>query len=213
MLTRLLVYAYCLGEVSSRKIEKATHEDVAFRYLAADQHPDHDTIAHFRREHLERLGQLFVQGLELCREAGLVKLGRVMLDGTKIAASASRRKSLKYEKLQRCEAELEQQVAELLQTAEAADSAEDARYGKGQRGDELPVELADRQLRLQRLGEAKARLEQRRKQKRKKRNGNSSSRGPVEKRPARRRRSAGAGLGWPKPNRKEPSISPTPTHS
>jgi transposase len=164
MLVRLLLYAYCVGEVSSRKIEKATHEDVAFRYLAANQHPDHDTIANFRHEQLQRLGELFAQGLELCREAGLVKVGRVMLDGTKIAANASRRKSMKQEKLQQQEEELERKVAELLAEAEAADAAEDAQYGKGQRGDELPAELADRQQRLQRIREAKARLEERNQQ-------------------------------------------------
>jgi transposase len=164
MLVRLLLYAYCVGEVSSRKIEKATYEDVAFRYLAANQHPDHDTIANFRREQLQRLGELFAQGLELCREAGLVKVGRVMLDGTKIAANASRRKSITEEKLQQQQEELERKVAELMKEAEATDGAEDAQYGRGQRGDELPEELADRQRRLQRLREAKARLEQRKKQ-------------------------------------------------
>jgi transposase len=164
MLVRLLLYAYCIGEVSSRKIEKATHEDIAFRYLASNQHPDHDTIANFRREQLQRLGELFAQGLELCREAGLVKVGRVMLDGTKIAANASRRKSISEEKLQQQQEALEREVAELMRKAEAADTAEDARYGKGKRGDELPEELANRQLRLQRLREAKARLEERKRQ-------------------------------------------------
>lgn len=165
MLVRLLLYAYCMGETSSRKIEKATHEDVAFRYLAANQHPDHDTIANFRREHLQRLGELFSQGLDLCREAGLVKAGRVMLDGTKMAGNASRRKSMDHEKLQRQEDELERVVKEMLEAAEATDAAEDAQYGKGKRGDELPPELADRQRRLQRLREAKAQLEKRLKQK------------------------------------------------
>jgi transposase len=161
MLVRLLLYAYCVGEASSRKIEKATYEDVAFRYLAANQHPDHDTIASFRRQHLERLGELFTQGLGLCREAGLVKMGKVMLDGTKIAASASRRKNLDHAKMQRQEEELKQKVAELLREAEATDAAEDRQYGKGKRGDELPAELADRQQRLKRIQEAKARLEER----------------------------------------------------
>lgn len=164
MLTRLLLYGYCIGLVSSRKMEAATYEDVAFRYLAADQHPDHDTIADFRRVHLEILGKLFVPGLALCREAGLVQVGRVMLDGTKMAAQASRRKSLEHEQLQRREEALQQKVEELLRTAEAADVAEEALYGKGRRGDELPAELADSQQWLERIREAKARLEQRLKQ-------------------------------------------------
>ena len=161
LLVRVLLYAYCVGEASSRKIQKATYEDVAFRYLAADQHPDHDTIASFRREHLERLGELFGQGLELCREAGLVKVGRVMLDGTKMAANASRRKSMGQEKLERQEGELERKVKELLAEAEAMDAAEDAQYGKGKRGDELPAELADREKRLKRIRKAKEQLQER----------------------------------------------------
>jgi transposase len=164
MLVRILLYGYCVGAVSSRKIEKATHEDVAFRYLAADQHPDHDTIANFRRAHLEELGGLFTQVLELCREAGLLKVGRVMLDGTKMGADASRRKTMKQEKLEQQEAELKRKVEELLREAEAVDAAEDAQYGKGRRGDELPAELADPQRRLERIREAKARLEERNRQ-------------------------------------------------
>jgi len=164
MLVRVLLYAYCIGEVSSRKIERATHEDIAFRYLAANQHPDHDTIAHFRREQLERLGELFAQGLELCREAGLVKVGQVMLDGTKIAANASRRKNMNQQRLQQQGDELKRKVEELLRQAESVDAAEDAEFGKGRRGDELPPELADPQRRLERIQEAKARLEERNRQ-------------------------------------------------
>jgi transposase len=96
MMTRLLRYAYCIGMTSSRRIEKATYEDLALRYLAADQHPDHDTIAAFRQEHLQDLGGLFIQTLRLCQRAGLVKLGNVALDGTKIQANASRQNSLTY---------------------------------------------------------------------------------------------------------------------
>ena len=165
MLVRLLLYGYAVGIVSSRDLEKATYDQVAFRYLAADQHPDHDTIANFRRNHLEQLGELFTQGLELCREAGLVKAGRVCLDGTKIAANASRRKNMDHEKLQQQEAELKAKVAELLSEAEARDQAEDQKYGKGKRGDELPKELADRQQRLKRIQEAMERLQERNKQK------------------------------------------------
>ena len=160
LLTRLLLYAYCTGRVSSRAIEKASYEDVAFRYLAANQHPDHDTIATFRKQHLESLATLFVQVLQLCREAGLVKVGVVILDGTKVAANASRSKSSNYQKLQRREQQYQSLVEELLQQAGRADQEEDGRYGKGKRGDELPPELATAQKRLERIRQAKAVLEQ-----------------------------------------------------
>lgn len=165
MLIRLLLYGYAVGTVSSRDLERATYDQVAFRFLAADQHPDHDTIANFRRNNLKQLRALFGQGLELCREAGLLKAGRVCLDGTKIAANASRRKTKDNEQLQQQEAELEAKVAELLSEAEARDQAEDQKYGKGKRGDELPKELAQREQRLKRIKEAKERLRQRNQQK------------------------------------------------
>lgn len=164
LLLRLLLYGYCVGERSSRGIEKATYTDVAFRYLAADQHPDHDTISTFRQVHLQEIARLFSQTLELCREAGLVKVGRVALDGTKIAASASRRKNLDQDKLERQQLELQRKVEEMLREAEAVDQAEDQQYGKGKRGDELPKDLADPQKRLQRIQELQQQLEQRWKQ-------------------------------------------------
>jgi transposase len=160
LLTRLLLYAYCVGKPSSRQIEKATYDEVAFRYLSADQHPDHDTIANFRQQHLTSLAGLFVQALRLCREAGLVKLGHVALDGTKVQAQASRRKTLQGDKLAQREQELSQRVEELLGRAAQVDAEEDARYGKGQRGDELPAELATTQQRLAKLREIKSRMEQ-----------------------------------------------------
>jgi transposase len=164
MLARLMLYGYAVGVVSSRDLERATYEQVAFRYLAADQHPDHDTIANFRKNHLEELGELFTQGLELCREAGLVKAGRVILDGTKIGANASRHKNMDHEQLEKREEELKQKVEELLREAEARDEAEDQKYGKGKRGEELPEELAEQKQRLKRIQEAKARLEERNQQ-------------------------------------------------
>lgn len=160
LMTRLLLYAYCTGRVSSRAIEKATYEDVAFRYLAANQHPDHDTIATFRRQHLASLAKLFVQVLQLCREAGLVQVGVVMLDGTKVAANASRAQSSDYEKLMRREQHDQALVDELMKQAGRVDEEEDARHGKGKRGDELPPELATPQKRLERIRQAKAVLEQ-----------------------------------------------------
>src|SRR5436305_1726964 len=93
----LLLYGYAIGESSSRRLEQATYDNVAFRYLAADQHPDHDTIANFRQRHLESLSRLFVQALQLCQRAGLVKLGHIAIDGTKLQANASAHRSMSYE--------------------------------------------------------------------------------------------------------------------
>jgi transposase len=160
MMVRVLIYGYCRGVASSRRIERATYEDVAFRYLAADQHPDHDTIAGFRQEHLAPLAQLFVQVLQLCQRAGLVKLGHVALDGTKIKANASKHKAMSYERMGEAEKELEAEVQALLAEAARVDAEEDGKYGKGKRGDELPKELARRESRLEKIREVKAALEQ-----------------------------------------------------
>jgi transposase len=165
MMVRLLLYGYCLGVVSSRKIERATHEDVAFRFLSADTHPDHDTIAAFRKRHLSALAGLFVQALQLCQKAGLVKLGHVSIDGTKIKANASKHKAMSYERMNETEQRLQQEVEELLKSAAAADEAEDLQYGKGKRDDELPEELARRENRLAKIRAAKAELEQEAKEK------------------------------------------------
>lgn len=160
MLTRVLLYGYATGRTSSRRIERATHEDVAFRYLAADQHPDHDTIAQFRQQHLEALGRLFSQALRLCQKAGLVKLGTVAIDGTKLQANASPAHSMRYKDLSEQEQRLQQVVEELLREAERVDAEEDARWGKGRRGDELPPELATVEGRLEKIRQAKRELEQ-----------------------------------------------------
>jgi len=160
LMVKLLVYAYCTGLPSSRKIERATYEDVAYRVLAADQHPDHASIAEFRKRHLAALAELFVQVLRLCQAAGLVKLGHVALDGTKVKANASKHKAMSYGRMEGAEQKLEQEVKSLLEQAQAVDAAEDTRYGKGQRGDELPAELARRESRLRKIREAKAALEQ-----------------------------------------------------
>ncbi len=159
MMTGLLLYAYCVGKPSSRKIETATHESVPFRVLAANQHPDHDTICEFRKRHLDALSGLFVQVLDICREAGLVKLGHVSLDGTKVRANASKHKAMSYGRMKKKRAELETEVKELLAQAEAVDIEEDAKYGKGVRGDELPEELRFRETRLVKIREAMAALE------------------------------------------------------
>lgn len=156
MMVKLLLYAYCTGTPSSRKIERATYEDVAFRVLAADQQPDHDSFAEFRKRHLAALAGLFGQVLHLCRRAGLVKLGHVALDGTKIKANASKHKAMSYGRMTETEQRLEQEIRALLQQAEEVDAQEDAQYGRGRRRDDLPAELARRETRLVKIRAAKA---------------------------------------------------------
>src|SRR6202049_2044238 len=141
MMVRVLLYGYATGVYSSRKIEKRTYEDLAFRYLSGDQHPDHATLAEFRKRHLEALAGLFTQALLLCAEAGLVKLGHVSIDGTKIKANASKHKAMSYKRMNETEARLKQEIDALLATAEKTDAEEDAQHGKDRHGDELPVEL------------------------------------------------------------------------
>ena len=159
LMVKLLLYGYCTGMASSRKIEQATYRDVAFRVLAADQHPDHDSLAAFRQRHLEALAGVFVQVLRLCQTAGLVKLGHVALDGTKVKANASKHKAMSYARLAQTEARLMQEVQALLAQATQVDATEDTAYGPGRRGDELPAELARRQSRLAVIRTAKAALE------------------------------------------------------
>jgi transposase len=160
LMVRLLIYGYCTGVRSSRKLEAACTDVVAFRWLAAGQGPDYRSIARFRRRHLSALGQLFVQALALCQAAGMVTLGRVALDGTKLRANASRRKAMSYVRMGEKEKILAQEVSDLLAEAEAIDKAEDAQFGKNRRGDELPDELRRRESRLAKIREAKAALEQ-----------------------------------------------------
>src|SRR6266446_10450130 len=159
MMVKLLLYGYCTGMPSSRKIEQATYRDVAFRVLAADQHPDHDSIAEFRKRHLEALAGLFVQVLQLCQGAGLVKLGHVALDGTKLKANASKHKAMSYGRMAGAEEKLAAEVAGWLQKATTEDAAEDRRHGGDRRGDELPDWVADKERRLAKIREAKAALE------------------------------------------------------
>lgn len=165
MLVKVLLYGYCTGVASSRRIERATYDDVAFRFLSADQHPDHDSIAEFRKRHLAALSGLFLQVLKLCQKAGLVKLGHVALDGTKVKANASKHKAMSYDRMLKSEQALKDEIQGLLKEAERTDGAEDAKYGKGKRGDELPDELSRRESRLKKIQEAKAALEQEAKEK------------------------------------------------
>ena len=141
MMIGLLLYAYCTGLPSSRKIERASNESIPFRVISGDEHPDHDTISAFRRRHLKAFSSLFVQVLRLCQEAGLVKLGHVALDGTKIKANASKHKAMSYGRMERKATEHQEQVDRILAEAEATDRAEDEQYGQGQRGDELPEDF------------------------------------------------------------------------
>ena len=159
MMVTLLLYAYCTGVYSSRKIGRQVIDSVAFRFLAAGNTPDFRTISEFRRRHGAALAGLFEQVVLLCRRAGLGKLGRVAIDGTKIKANASKHKAMSYGRMQQEEARLRQEVAELLRRAEVADRDEDAHYGADRRGDELPAELARRESRLQTIAAAKAALE------------------------------------------------------
>ena len=159
MMVKLLLYGYCTGVFSSRKIERATYEDVPFRVLAADTHPDHTAIATFRKRHLQALGGLFLQVLRLCQKAGLVKLGHVAFDGSKVRANASKHKAMSYARMTEAEKRLEAEIKKLLERARQVDEAEDALYGKDKRGDELPEELRRRESRLQKIREAKAALE------------------------------------------------------
>ena len=144
---------------SSRRIAQRLREDIAFRVLAANNTPDFRTVSDFRKDHLEALADLFLQVLALCQQAGLVKLGHVALDGTKVRANASRNKAMSYGRMKEKEAQLKAEVAELLRKAGEVDDDEDRRYGRDKRGDELPEELAFRESRLRKIREAKAALE------------------------------------------------------
>ncbi len=160
LMARLLLYGYCIGITSSRKIEQATYDSVAFRYLAADQHPDHDTLAFFRQEHVGALADLFVQALRLCQKAGLVKLGNVSIDGTKMKANASTRRSVKHERISEREEHWRAEVARLLSQAQQTDREEERRLSLDPAANQLPDGLANAQKRLERLQQAKAELEQ-----------------------------------------------------
>jgi transposase len=159
MMVALLVYAYAVGVFSSRRIARATYEDVAFRVLAGGEHPHFTTVNQFRLEHREALAKLFVQVLRLCNRAGLVKLGHVAFDGSKVAANASKHKAMSYKRMQEEEKRLEAEVKALLAKADETDRGEDAQYGVGQAPEDLPQELQRRETRLAKIREAKTALE------------------------------------------------------
>src|SRR6266487_2298394 len=164
MMTKILVYGYCVGVYSSRRIQQRLAEDIAFRVLAAGNGPNFRTISDFRKIHLATLEGLFEQVLKIALEAGAMKLGRVALDGTKVKANASKHKAMSYDRMKEKERQIRAEVRELLAQAEAADAEEDALYGADQRGDELPEELQRRETRLQKIREAKRALEERARQ-------------------------------------------------
>ena len=180
MMTKLLVYAYCVGVFSSRRIERRLLEDIAFRVMAADNQPNFRTISEFRKIHLQTLEGMFEQVLKIALEAGAPKVGRVALDGTKIKANAGKHKAMSYDRMKEKERDLRAEVREMMAQAEAADAEEDQRYGD-KRGDELPAELARRETRLKAIREAKRALEARAREKAAAEGGDPKQAKPKEK--------------------------------
>jgi transposase len=164
MLTKVLVYAYCVGVFSSRRIQRRLIEDVAFRVLAAGNEPDFRTIADFRKRHLPALQGFFEQVLQVARDLGTLRVGRIALDGTKVKANASKHKAMSFGRMKDKARQLRDEVTQLLAQAEATDAAEDAEYGADVRGDELPAELQRRESRLKRIREATRALKDRAKE-------------------------------------------------
>ena len=165
MMLVLLLYGYSVGVFASRRIMARCETDVAFRVIVGDDIPDFRRIAEFRQRHLQHMQLLFVEILSLCREAGLLKVGRLALDGTKIKANASRHKAMSYDRMTSEEERLQQEIDELLRQAQASDEADDAEHGVDRRGDELPEALNRRETRLQKIRQAKAALEEQARQK------------------------------------------------
>jgi transposase len=161
MMLKVLVYAYATGTFSSRKISAKLHEDVAYRVLGSDNFPAHRTISDFRKRHLPEFKDLFVQVVQTAQEVGLVKLGTVAIDGSKVKANASKHKAMSYKRMKEEEKRLRKEIRGLLADAKKADDQEDKRYGKDRRGDELPAELARREDRLHSIQAARQRLEAR----------------------------------------------------
>ncbi len=161
MMLKVLVYAYATGTFSSRKIARKLQEDVAYRVLGSDNFPAHRTISDFRQRHLPEFNDLFVQVVQTAHEVGLVKLGTVAVDGSKVKANASKRKAMSYKRMKEDEKRLRKEIRELMAKAKRTDDQEDKRYGKDRRGDELPAELARREDRLRTIQAARKRLEAR----------------------------------------------------
>jgi len=181
MMTKVLVYGYCVGVFSSRRIEKRLVEDIAFRILAAGNQPNFRTISDFRKIHLQTLAGMFEQVLKIALQAGAVKLGRVALDGTKMKANASKHKAMSYDRMREKDKQIRAEVKQLLEQAEAADAEEDALHGKDMRGDELPEELERRESRLKKIREAKRAVEARAREKAAAEGGDPKEAKPEEK--------------------------------
>jgi len=164
MMLKVIVYSYMTGTFSSRKIARRIEEDIALRYLAAGNSPSHRTICDFRVDHLKAFGSLLVQMIRIAQEAGLVKLGRIAIDGSKVRANASKHKAMSYDRMKSEEEKLEKEIADILAQAAEEDACEDAEFGPDRRGDELPEELQRRESRLRKIREARERLEQRQKE-------------------------------------------------
>jgi len=182
MMIKIIVYGYAVGVRSSRKIAKKLHEDIAFRVLASENFPAHRTISDFRQQHLKELGRLFVKVVRLAQEIGLLKIGTLAIDGSKVKANASKHKSMSYGRMKQEQRNLKQQIKKILEEAEAIDAYEDELYGKDNTGDELPEKLRRREDRLAEIAAAKKRLEQRqaeedKKRGRKPRDGKKSAKG------------------------------------
>jgi len=182
MMVKIILYGYTVGIRSSRKIAKKLHEDVAFRVLASENFPAHRTISDFRQKHLKELGKLFVDVVRLAQEIGLLKVGTVAVDGSKVKANASKHKAMSYGRMKQEQRRLKEQIKRILEEAEAIDAYEDELYGKDNTGDELPEKLRRREDRLAEIAAAKKRLEQRqaeedKKKGRKPRDGKKSAKG------------------------------------
>ena len=159
MMINIQFYSYCIGIFSSRKIEKRTYTDIAYIYLSGGEHPDHVSISRFREENLEELSKIFVQILIMCKKAGLIKMGKIAIDGTKNKANASKRKTKDYDAIKKEYEKFDKKVKELMKEAEKIDEIEDKKYGKNKRGDELPKKLKKKQNRLKELARIKKEME------------------------------------------------------
>ncbi len=189
LMTALLLYGYCKGVYTSRRIEEACEIRLDFRALVGNQRPDHSTICEFRKRHRDALSSLFVQVLSLCRDAGLTKMGHVALDGTKMRANASKRASMSYKRMKEAEPRLAAEVAEWFKAAGQGDEEDDAKYGKDRRGDEVPTHIQAKVRKLVKIRSAKARLETAAKAKKE----------LVEAERAKKEEERGRKLGGPKP--------------
>ena len=159
MMLKILIYGYATGEFSSRRLARKLHEDVAFRVLCAENFPAHRTISEFRKRHLDNFESVFVQLVQIAREVGLVKLGTVAIDGSKVKANASKHKAMSYDRMQAQERRLLKEIRGLTRRARKLDEQEDRKFGRERTGDELPEEIARRRDRLTMIQAAKARLE------------------------------------------------------